>query len=381
MTLERAPQAAADSPAGAGGPGELGLELDLVAARGNFRVEAAFGAAAGETLALVGPNGAGKSTLLAVLAGLLRPIRGRVRLAGRDLDLVERGLHRPPAERGVGLVFQDGLLFPHLSAIENVAFPLRARGRPAREARALARDWLERLGIGSRTEARPGALSGGEAQRVALARALVAEPRLLLLDEPLSALDLRARREIRGLIGEVLANFEGVSLLVTHDPVEALTLADRLVILEAGRVSQIGSPAELRDAPRTPYAAELVGLNLFQGHLEPEEPGVGTLITPQGRIAVAWPADIEGPSEGVIGLLRPADVSIHLHRPEGSARNVVPGRVRALSLHGDRARLALDSQPPLVAELTPGSVARLGLVEGLAVWASFKAVEVRVRRP
>jgi molybdate transport system ATP-binding protein len=279
----------------------------------------------------------------------------------------------------VGVVFQDLLLFPHLTALENVAFPLRARGLPRAEARERSARLLDRLGVGGRSGARPRDLSGGEAQRVALARALVAEPALLLLDEPLSALDVGARARIRDLLREELARFPGVRVLVTHDPVEASTLADRLVLLEDGRVTQIGSPEEIRTAPKSRYAADLVGVNAFRGRLEPIEEGAGRITTPDGDVIVPWPDGFEGGE--AIGLLRPADVTLSLEPPEGSARNVLRGRVGSVAVEGDRARVRVASSPPLVAEVTLGSVDRLGLREGVQVWASFKAVEVQVLSP
>jgi len=359
----------------------VSLLIDVVARRGHFELAAAGTFAPGDKVAVVGPNGAGKSTLLAVIAGLLRPTAGRVLLDGSVLDDAERGVHVPPQARRIGVVFQDRLLFPHLTALENVAFPLRARGVARREARARAGAWLERLGVAHHAEARPPTLSGGEAQRVALARALVFEPRVLVLDEPFTALDVRSRGQIRALVRAVLADFAGVSLVVTHDPVDALALATRLVIIEAGRVTQTGAPDDIRRAPRTPYAAALVGQNLFTGRLEPLEPGVGRLVTGDGEIVVAVADGPPGSVDGVIGVLRPADVSLHLTRPEGSARNVVAGHVEAIDFDGERARVRVAGAPPVVAEITRGSVARLGLVEGAPVWASFKAVEVDVRWP
>ncbi|HXF37533.1 MAG TPA: ATP-binding cassette domain-containing protein, partial [Actinomycetota bacterium] len=204
------------------------LRVDVRARRGSFELEAAFDVPEGETVALVGPNGAGKSTLVAILAGILPPRRGRVVLSGRVLDDPSARIHVPPRERPVGVAFQDLLLFPHLSALENVAFPLRARGVPRREARARAQALLDRFGVAARAGARPAALSGGQAQRVALARALVADPHLLLLDEPLGGVDVEARPAIRALLWDVLRGSAGVRILVSHDPPEALALADRV---------------------------------------------------------------------------------------------------------------------------------------------------------
>jgi len=357
----------------------MSLRVDVEARRGHFSMAAAFEAAAGETVALLGPNGAGKSTLVAALAGIDPPPSGRVDLDGETLDDAATGRHVPPERRPVGVVFQDRLLFPHLSAIENVAFPLRARGAPRREARTRAIDLLARLGVAGRAEARPADLSGGEAQRVALARALIHEPRLLLLDEPLAALDVRARTQVRALVRRELLAFPGVRLLVTHDPVEAMSLSDRMVLVEAGRITQIGTPAEVRASPRTQYAAELVGVNLFAGRLEPLEAGAGRIVTPEGDVVVAWPAEIDGPVDAVLGLLRPADVSLHVQPPEGaSARNVLKGTVASVGVEGERARVRIDASPPVVAEVTLGSAERLGIREGVELWASFKAVEVQV---
>jgi molybdate transport system ATP-binding protein len=360
----------------------VSLEVDVHVRRDGFVVKADMRAGLGETVAVLGPNGAGKSTLVECLAGLLPPATGRVTLDGEVLDEPGRRMHRPPERRSIGVVFQGLRLFPHLSAVENVAFPLRARGLSGRQARRRAMESMERLGVAGRADARPGALSGGEAQRVALARALVFRPRLLLLDEPLSALDVLARGQIRSLVGSLLAGFEGVRLLVTHDPVDAMTMADRLIVLEWGLITQVGTPEEIRQAPRTRYAAELVGVNLFFGRLRPLEEGAAALASAEGEIVVGRPERLEREVEGAIGLLRPVDVAIHLARPEGgSARNLVEGPITSLTLEGDRARIRVGSAPPVVAEVTLGSVARLGLREGVRVWASFKAVEVEVLLP
>lgn len=352
------------------------LAVDVSARRGAFEVRAAFEAAAGQTVALLGPNGSGKSTLVSCVAGLLPPTEGTIALDGMVLDDASGGAHVPPEVRSIGVVFQDLLLFPHLSATENVAFPLRARGVARSEAHARAASLLERLGVAARAQARPRDLSGGEAQRVALARALIAEPALLLLDEPLSALDVGARVRVRELVRDELARFRGVRIIVTHDPIEASTLADRLVLFEEGRVTQIGSPEEIRSAPRSRYAADLVGMNSFRGRLQPLEEGAGRLATDEGDVVAPWPEGFEGGD--VIGLLRPADVTLSLEPPVGSARNVLRGQVTSIAFEGERARVRIATAPPLVAEVTLGSIERLGLRDGVSVWASFKAVEVQV---
>lgn len=351
--------------------------------RGELRIEAELDADAGETVALLGPNGSGKSSIVACLAGLVTPAEGTVTLDGRPLDDVAAGLHVPSEERPIGITFQDGLLFPHLSAVENAAFPLRAQGLEKDRSRDRARELLGRLGFPTgRLSARPSDLSGGEAQRVVLARALIGEPRLLLLDEPTSSLDVRARSELRPLIRSILDGFEGIRVLVTHDPVEAMTLADRIVVLEAGRVTQRGTPEQLRNAPHTPYVADLVGVNLFAGRLEPLDDGAGRIVTDSGDVVVPWPGDAaREPVRDVLGVLRPADVALHVRPPEGSARNTLRGRVAEIAVEGQRARVRLASAPPVVAEVTLGSIGRLGIHEGADVWASFKAVEVTVVLP
>jgi molybdate transport system ATP-binding protein len=351
------------------------LSVDITVRRGPFDVVTAFAAAAGSTVALLGPNGAGKSTIVRALAGLEDDIDGSIELDGTDIT------HLAPELRPIGVVFQDLRLFPHLSAVENVAFPLRARGMARAEARARSTTLLDRLAYPrERLEAKPRNLSGGEAQRVAIARALIGEPRLLLMDEPTSSLDVRARGQIRPLLRETLEAFPGVRVLVTHDPIEAMTMADELVVIEEGRVSQAGTAADLRDTPRSSYVAELVGVNLFAGRLEPLDPGAGRLVTSDGDLIVAWPADVVAePVDGALATLRPADVVVHTAAPDaGSARNVLHGTISAVLMEGERARVRIAAAPPIVAEVTLGSVERLGLREGLDVWASFKAVELRL---
>ena len=362
------------------------LSVDVGITRGDLRIHVEFEAEEGETIALLGPNGSGKSTVVACLAGLLDPDDGSISLEDQVLSDRKGSRSVPPEERPIGVVFQGSLLFPHLSAIENAAFPLRARGVDKVAARKRARSLLDRLGFPvARGDARPKDLSGGEIQRVALARALIHQPRLLLMDEPTSSLDVRTRAEIRPLIRSILEGFAGVRVLVTHDPVEAMTLADRIVVLENGRMTQSGTPDDLRRAPRTPFVADLVGVNLFAGRLEPldDDIGAGAVVTPyRGQLVVPWPDDIPRESiEGVLAVLRPADVVLHISEPEGSARNVLHGSIADISVEGERARVRLSSSPPIVAEVTRGSVQRLDLREGGAVWASFKAVEVSLVLP
>ncbi|MDP9329827.1 MAG: ABC transporter ATP-binding protein [Actinomycetota bacterium] len=351
------------------------LSIDVRLRRDRFELVGCLEVSPGETIAILGPNGAGKTTLVEILAGLLRIDSGTLSFEGEMFD-DGTTTFVPPNGRPIGMVFQDTLLFPHLSVSRNVAFPLRARGIARSTAEQAAMGILDHLGAAHLSDRRPRQLSGGEAQRVSLARALVAEPKILLLDEPTASLDVASKGEVRSTLGSVLSEFDGTALLVSHDPVDALTLADRIVVMEDGAITQVGSPDEIRDAPKTPYAAELVGLNLFRGQLRVLEPGVGQIETGRGDVVVAIGADRSGGE--VLGLLHPSDVSIHLNEPEGSPRNVVRGPISSIDLGGDRARVRIASTPELVAEVTLGSLSRLGLHPGQTVWASFKAVEVRV---
>jgi molybdate transport system ATP-binding protein len=346
-----------------------GLEAHLALGLGRLQLEAELSVPPGEVVALVGPNGAGKTTLLRVLAGLLVPSDGRVVLDGAVLEDTTAGIHVPPEERPVGFVFQDYLLFPHLTALENVAFGLRSRGVPRGEARRRAAEWLERVGLDGLAGARPRALSGGQAQRVALARALATEPRLLLLDEPLAALDASARPETRRELRRQLERHHGVRLVVTHDPVEAFALAERLVVLEDGRVSQAGTAAEISARPRSRYVADLVGVNLVRGKGDGHR-----VLLPSGAVLMA-----PGAGHGeVFAVVHPRAVALYRQRPEGTPRNVWPGVVEDLDVEGDRVRVRLSGTVPLVAEVTPGAVADLALTEGGPVWVSVKATEVVV---
>ncbi len=245
----------------------MSLRAHVVVQRGALLVDVDLAVADGEVLAVLGPNGAGKSTVLRVLAGLLAPDGGRVAIdvPGGELVWDDGGRHVPAHERPLGMVFQDHLLFPHLSTTDNVAFGLRTRGVPKAQARTAAGEWLARVGLEGFGDRRPTQLSGGQAQRAALARALVGEPRLLLLDEPLSALDARTRLTVRAELRRHLAEFAGCTVLVSHDPVDAMALADRVLVVEDGRVVQEGTPAEVARMPRTDYVARLVGLSLLPG--------------------------------------------------------------------------------------------------------------------
>jgi molybdate transport system ATP-binding protein len=319
-------------------------------------------------VAVLGPNGAGKSTLLRCLAGLLPIDSGRVSLDDGVLDDPAADVFVPAERRPIGVVFQDYLLFPNLSALENVAFGPRAAGIPRHEARSEAARWLDRVGLADLAAHHPDQLSGGQAQRVALARALARRPRLLLLDEPLAALDVSARGEVRRDLRRHLDSFAGMSLVVTHDPIDAYALADRVVILEHGSITQHGSLTEITTHPRSQYIAELVGLNLVAGELRDH-----TLTTDRGGAVVTSHAIGDGPAYIAV---RPQAVALHRNLPEGSARNVWPVVVRDVDLQHDRARVLLDGDVPLVAEVTPAAAAELAVRPGESIWASVKASEV-----
>jgi molybdate transport system ATP-binding protein len=323
-----------------------------------------------ETLAILGPNGAGKTTLLRVLAGLQPVDAGRVVVDDQVLDDPAAGVFVPPEHRPIGVVFQDYLLFPFLSARDNVAFGLRSRGVRRTDARARADEWLVRFGLHDARDARPGHLSGGQSQRVALARAVVTEPRLLLLDEPLAALDAGARIDIRRALRDELARLAGARLVVTHDPVDVVALADRVVVLERGRVAQEGTMDDIAMHPRSGYVADLVGTNLYRGHAHD---GV-VMLERGGEIIVAD----HGHDGAVYVAIHPRTVALHLVDPGGSVRNHWSGRVDAIEGAGDRVRVRVDAAVPIVAEVTRESLAGLGLALGDDVVAAVKASEVLV---
>ncbi|SHH32710.1 molybdate transport system ATP-binding protein [Geodermatophilus nigrescens] len=347
----------------------MSVDAHVVVRRGPLTVDVALEVADGEVLAVLGPNGAGKSTLLRVLAGLLAPDGGRVAVDGTPWDDVAARAHLPAHRRPLGMVFQDHLLFPHLSVLENVAFGPRTRGVPRREARAAAAAWLARVGLAEHGPRRPGQLSGGQAQRAALARALVGDPALLLLDEPLSALDARTRLAVRAELRRHLADFAGSTVLVTHDPVDAMALADRVLVVEDGAVVQAGPPADVARHPRTDYVARLVGLSLLPGTAE----GTTVRLDGGGAVTVAEPAS--GP---VLVAVRPESVALYPARPEGSPRNAWPATVAGATPHGSTVRCELDGEVPLLADVTATAFAELGLAPGSPVWAVVKASEVAV---
>ncbi|MCC3764022.1 ABC transporter ATP-binding protein [Glycomyces sp. TRM65418] len=408
MNAERQPQT-----------GAAGLDAHLVVERdtggrgrdeSGFRLELRLRVAPGETVALLGPNGAGKTTALRALAGLEALSDGHIVLNGEVLDRPgpRRGRKRtarsrspidaspsdhpgtgvrrpspdgseqrgdrwvPPEHRGIGVVFQDYLLFPHLNAIDNVAFGPRRRGLGRTEARAHAADWLDRVGLDGFGKRRPGQLSGGQAQRVALARALATDPALLLLDEPLAALDARTRLDTRAELHRHLTGHPGAAVLVTHDPVDALMLADRLVVIEDGRAVQEGDAESVTARPRTDYIARLVGLNLYRGKASGRTVRLasGTVLTTAEPLGGAE-ADGEA-----FAAFAPSAVALYREEPDGSPRNTWRASVAGVHRHGDSVRVQLDGPLRAAADVTPAAAAQLGLEPGQTVWAAVKATEI-----
>jgi molybdate transport system ATP-binding protein len=348
-----------------------GLTVDAEVRRGDFVLSVSLAAAPGEVVGVLGPNGAGKSTLLSAVAGLTPVSAGRITLAGQVMDDAGSGAFVETAGRPVGFVFQNYRLFPHLTVADNVAFSPRARGMGKHAAQAAAGRWLSRLGLADLADRKPGQLSGGQAQRVALARALAGQPRLLLLDEPLSALDAGTRLDVRTELKRHLADFAGPCLLVTHDPLEALVLADRVLVLEEGRIVQDGTPAHVARQPATDYVARLVGLNLYAGHASGAKVDLsqgGTFVVPD-----------RGQHCDVLVAVRPSAIVVSTQLPmASSARNAWPARVVGLTLLADRVRLDLEGQPPALADVTPAAVADLSLATGTEVWLTVKATDLEV---
>ncbi|MET0234587.1 MAG: ABC transporter ATP-binding protein [Kibdelosporangium sp.] len=342
------------------------LHADLSVHIGSFSLDAEFVVDPGTTLALLGPNGAGKSTALRALAGLHPLNGGTITLNGRKLDDPDQDLFVPPERRAVGVVFQDYLLFSHLSAVDNVAFGLRARGHRKRDAQAEAAGWLSRVGLAPQARHKPRQLSGGQAQRVALARALAIRPDLLLLDEPLAALDAATRIHIRAQLRKHLDEYEGATVLVTHDPLDAMVLADRLLVVEDGVVVQEGTPLDIARRPRTDYIAALVGLNLYRGAAD----GVTIKLDDGGVLTTAHPT-----TGTVFVVFRPTAVSLHRTRPDGSPRNTWLAEVTGIEQHADTVRVRLTGTPDLLADVTTAAVAELSLSPGQQVWVSVKATE------
>jgi len=337
--------------------GALNLTLDL-------------DVAPGEVVALLGPNGAGKSTALRCLTGLSPVDAGSIAIDGEPMDEQESRTFVEPDRRSVGMVFQDYLLFDHMTVLENVAFGLRARGTARHVARPAARAVLDRVGLTAHEDRRPSELSGGQRQRVALARALATSPRLLLLDEPLAALDASTRVEVRRELRRHLDQFDGMCVIVTHDPVDAHALSDRVVIIDEGRVVQQGTLTDVAQQPRSRFVADLVGVNLISGEV------IGNVLrTAVGTDIVVVDA-VAGASYAVI---KPHSVLLSNEPLSGaSVRNSFPSTVAGIDRLGDRIRVSLDGPLPLVAEVTVSALESLRLHSGSTVFASVKATDIEV---
>jgi molybdate transport system ATP-binding protein len=349
----------------------------VVADRG---VDVEFCAAAGEVLAVLGPNGAGKSTALHVIAGLLQPDAGVVRLGDRVLTDTTSRVFVPTHARRVGLLLQDALLFPHLSVAANVAFAPRSgdRKRSRRDARATAARWLDQVDAAELAGRMPRQLSGGQAQRVALARALAADPDVLLLDEPLAGLDVSTAAAMRKLLRNTLTRDGRSAVMITHDVLDVLTLADRVLILESGRIVETGSATSVLASPRSRFGARFAGVNLVSGTAGPD----GTLRTEWGTAWHGVPADDVVVGQPAVGVFTPAAVAVYRDKPHGSPRNTLEVVVAELDSRGPALRVRADEQPDggpgLAADITAESAAELRVAPGERVYFSVKAQEITV---
>jgi molybdate transport system ATP-binding protein len=355
------------------------LDAHVVVRRRGFELDVALAAAPGEVLAVLGPNGAGKSTLLGALAGLLRPDAGHVHIGETAVADPAAGVHVPPHRRGVGLLAQQPLLFPHLNALGNVAFGPRAHGVPRREAEGRARELLAAVDAAELADRRPAQMSGGQQQRVALARALAPRPDLLLLDEPLAALDVDATPAMRTLLRRVVRTAGQTAVLVTHSALDALVLADRVVVLTDGRVVEQGATREVLARPRSPFTARIAGLDLVPGTACADG-----LLAPDGTVVAGRDGELTD-GEPAVAVFPPSAVAVFAEHPHGSPRNVLPVQVAAVEPHGDVVRLRAAAVPGgpewvegLAADVTPAAVADLAVEPGARLWFAVKATEVAI---
>jgi molybdate transport system ATP-binding protein len=369
---------------------------------GAFHLSMHFAAEAGKTTVLLGESGAGKTTVLRLLAGLLYPDQGQIALNGVVYFDSDKNLRIPPQERPIGFVFQDYVLFPHMTVFENVAFGLRAQRLGQRVITQRVGKALEQAHLVGLDSRRPAQLSGGQQQRVAIARALALQPQLLLLDEPLAALDAQTRREVRQELRHILSQLEITTVMVTHQYLEALLFGHQILVLEGGHVLQQGKQRDLLEHPRSSYVAELVGTNFFRGHLVRRETPTICIIRVQngGREDIEIKATLEAeavahhsPHEGeeAYVVVDPHSITLSLLPPEGSASNVFQGKIMqvlrlesssggAAPLRDGRVRIGIlleSTALPLTAEVTEASTLRMELEEGKRIYATFKATEAR----
>ncbi|CAA0096203.1 Molybdenum import ATP-binding protein ModC [Mycolicibacterium vanbaalenii] len=328
----------------------------------------------GEVLAVLGPNGVGKSTLLLMIAGLLRPDHGRIELGGTVVTDTSTGTFVPAHSRGVAMLSQQAMLFPHMSVAANVGYPLRCRGESRSSTSLSVQHWLEAVDAVDLADRRPAQLSGGQAQRVAVARALAADPRLLLLDEPMAALDVTAAPVLRRLLREVLRNDRRTAIIVTHDLLDALAIADRVVVVEDGRVVESGPVRGVLSTPRSDFGARIAGINLIPG-----------VVSRSGVLRTGWGTEISGSGNvtagaAAIALFRPSAVAVHLDPPHGSPRNVLAVTIAELDVDGTTVRIRGSDQPDggagLAADITAAAAADLDLQPGQTVYFVVKAQEV-----
>jgi molybdate transport system ATP-binding protein len=352
---------------------EPALDARVAVTLGSFSLDASLTVQRGEIVVLLGPNGSGKTTCLDLLAGLRRPDRGRIELDGTVLYDAERGIDLAPEERRVGLVFQDFALFPHATVRGNVAYGPRARGETREAADRIASEWLSRLELAALADRPVAEVSGGQRQRIAIARALASGARILLLDEPFASLDATRRASVRAELRVFLRAVGWPAVLVTHDPLDAFVMADRVAVLEAGRVAQTGTAEELLAHPRTPFVAELVGLNFYEAELAPgaglKEARVGTTIFHVLADAL----------DGAVHLaFAPSDVALAGGPAASSFQNTFEARVRETRNLPDRVRVILDAGIVIAADVTREASGRMGLAPGSAVQAMIKATSIRV---
>ncbi len=325
----------------------------------------------GEVIAILGPNGAGKSSLLSLVAGLLRPDSGRITI-GDDVvtDTAERTFV-PAHARGVATLSQNALLFPHLDAEANVAFAPRSRGVGRRKGREIARTWLDAVDALDLADRRPSQLSGGQAQRIALARALAAQPRVLLLDEPMAALDVATAPVLRRLLRTVLREQRRTALIVTHDLLDALALADTIVVVQSGRVVERGPTTDILTAPRSEFAARIAGVNLILGAADSS----GSLSTADGLTVHGHSTTPSGAE--AVAVFSPSAVAVHLTEPHASPRNVLPVTIAAMDVYGATVRVrGTHGGQSLVADVTAAAVSELDLSPGMEVYFVVKSQEV-----
>jgi molybdate transport system ATP-binding protein len=377
------------------------LQVDLETHLNTFHLSLSFSAEPGKTIVLLGESGSGKTTILRLLAGLLHPQRGRISLGETLYFDSETHIAVPPQERPFGYVFQDYVLFPHLSVFDNIAFGLHAQHLPRQLVRQRVGAALEQVRLSGFDQRRPAQLSGGQQQRVAIARALALQPALLLLDEPLSALDVQTRREVRHELHRILAEVGITTILVTHQYLEALVFGQQILVLDAGKVIQRGEQRDLLTYPRSSYIAELIGVNFFRGHIVRQETNMLYAIELQNgaqsfEIVAALKEHRSTEKNPAVGeeayiVVDPRSITLYPNPPDSSARNVFRGEiVQMLHLGGSplhtggenehvRVSILLNgSMPPLTAEITEASALRMQLHDGKIIYASFKATEASV---